>query len=132
MTRATMFPMGLVGALVGAAAALIASTAPVAAENGFEKRRDDALADCGQEPGLIGGPVSSFTYKWSAVNQARRKVEEMPSFMLEATDTMLCVKTIEYVRTVPAANGRNLAEVIMRGYGRLRITPMAVNASVPY
>jgi len=127
-----MSAMGCVGALLGAAAALIASVTPVVSENGFERRRDDALADCGREPGLIGGPLSSFTYKSSAVSQARRKVEEMPSFMLEPTDTMLCVKTIEYVRTVPAVNGLNLAEVIMRGYGRLRITPMAVKASVPY
>ncbi len=124
--------MGSVGALVGAAAVLFTSVAAVAAENGFEKRRDDALADCGQEPGLVGGPLSSFTYKASAVNQARQKVEQMPFFMLEPTDSLLCVKTIEYVRTVPAVRGLNVAEVIMRGYGRLRITPMAVRANVPY
>ena len=59
-------------------------------------KESKALADCGAEPAIEGGPWFSSTYKVGALDQARTMTR----------NGMSCVKTIEYVRPSCQSDGR--------------------------
>jgi hypothetical protein len=67
-----------------------------------EKQKSAALADCGAEPSISGGPWFSSTYKVAARDAARHG--------------FLCVKTIEYVSAAPNPFGGNAARARFVGY----------------
>jgi len=67
-----------------------------------EKQKSAALADCGAEPVVSGGPWFSSTYKVAARDAARHG--------------FLCVKTIEYISAAPNPFGGNAARARFVGY----------------
>ncbi len=67
-----------------------------------EKQKSAALADCGAEPAISGGPWFSSTYKVAARDAAR--------------SGFLCVKTVEYISAAPNPFGGNAARARFVGY----------------
>jgi hypothetical protein len=68
----------------------------------LEKQKSAALADCGAEPAISGGPWFSSTYKVAARDAAR--------------SGFLCVKTVEYISAAPNPFGGNAARARFVGY----------------
>jgi len=67
-----------------------------------EQQKKSALAYCGAEPAISGGPWFSSTYKVAARDEAKRG--------------FFCVKTIEYVSDAPNPFGGKAARARFRGY----------------
>ena len=84
-----------------------------------EKIKQTALADCGPQPAVSGGPWFSSTYKVAAADAAR-------------ADGLLCTKTVEYIG--PAVNpfGGNAARAKFSGYDAINFQPVMVVRDFPY
>lgn len=84
-----------------------------------ERIRQAALADCGPQPSISGGPWFSSTYKTAAADAARN-------------ERFLCVKIIEYVG--PAVNpfGGNAARAKFTGYAASTFQPLSAVMDFPY
>lgn len=73
-----------------------------------DKRRQVAIADCGNGPKFSGGPWFSSTYSVAANDEARRAQQS----------EYFCLKAIEYVSAAPNPFGGNAARVRFSGYSK--------------
>src|SRR4029077_5696600 len=84
-----------------------------------EKIRQAALADCGPQPTISGGPWFSSTYKTAALDASRN-------------GRFLCTKTIEYVSAAVNPFGGNAARARFSGYDANNLQPIVEVRDFPY
>jgi hypothetical protein len=87
-----------------------------------EKSKQSALADCGANPVIIGGPWFSSTYKIGAEDEVRRRVGE----------EFLCVKSVEYVSPAVNPAGGQAARATFTGYDNRSYSLTKFNIDFPY
>jgi hypothetical protein len=84
-----------------------------------QKIRQAALADCGPQPTISGGPWFSSTYKIAASDASRN-------------GRFLCTKTIEYIGAAVNPFGGNAARARFTGYDAITFQPLVEVRDFPY